>query len=467
MMYDLLLRGGQVVGPDTVVRADVAISGERIAAIAETDGEPLSARRTIDASGLFVIPGGIDPHVHFNLDYGPARSHGYDFGTTAAAAGGTTTVINFAMQYGDEAPIAGVRRSLAQAEGKAVIDFGLHLALAGDFTPEIINGLPEIFAAGVPSVKIYMIYGTKPGWVGGDGGLWAVMSVAREHNGMVMVHCENPSIVDHLTRQAMRAGKNSPRDVEQTRPYWVELEAMRRTFFLAEQARCPLYVVHTSIKEGVALMREAKARHLPFYIETLSTYLHFTDERTREQDGGLFINFPPMRFEEDQAALWQGIAEDDVYAVGTDDFAVKFEDRQAIGDTLDSIPVGVAGVELRLAVLLAGVRDGKISMSDLVRVNSVHPAKIFGLYPKKGIVAAGSDADLVLVDPERKKDVRLQDLHSDTDYSIWDGLSFTGYPVMTLVKGKVVVENDKFLGEKGAGRFLPRTVPAAIRRGRI
>jgi len=466
-MFDLLIRGGQVVGPDHVTRADVAIKGERIAAIAATDGERLSADRTIDASGLFVIPGGIDPHVHFNLDYGPAHSHDYEYGTTAAAAGGTTTVINFAMQFGTETPLDGVRRSLEEAKGKAVTDFGLHVALAGEFTPELIAGLPDLFAAGVPSVKIYMIYGTKPGWVGGDGGLWAVMSAARQHNGMVMVHCENASIVNYLTQEAMRAGKNTPCDVEQTRPYWVEEEAMRRTFFLAEKAGCPLYIVHTSIKEGVALMREAKSRHLPFYIETLSTYLHFTDDRTCEPDGGLFINFPPMRFEEDQAALWKGIADEDVYSVGTDDFAVKFKDRQAIGSTLDSIPVGVAGVELRVAVLLAGVRAGKISMSDLVRVNSVNPAKIFGLYPKKGVIAAGSDADIVLVDPKREKRVLLKDLHSDTDYSIWDGLSFTGYPVMTLVKGKVTVENDKFIGEKGAGRFLPRTVPDPIRHGRI
>lgn len=466
-MFDLVIRGGEVVWPDRSVRADVAIQGERIAAIALTDEEPLKARRTIDASGLYVIPGGIDPHVHFNLDYGPAHSHDYDYGTTAAAAGGTTTVINFAMQYGNEAPIEGVRRSLEQASGKAVTDFGLHLALAGEFGPELIAGLPELFAFGVPSVKIYMIYGTKPGWVGGDGGLWAVMTAAREHGGMVMVHCENASIVSYLTQKAMRAGKNSPCDVERTRPSWVEEEAMRRTFFLAEKAGCPLYVVHTSIKEGVALMREAKARHLPFYIETLSTYLHFTDDRTCEPDGGLFINFPPMRFKDDQDALWKGIADGDVYAIGTDDFAVKFQDRERIGDTLDSIPVGVSGVELRVAVLLAGVAAGRISMSDLVRVNSVDPAKIFGLFPKKGIIAAGSDADIVLVDPKRVKDVRLQDLHSDTDYSIWDGVRFTGYPVMTIVKGRVVVENDRFVGEKGTGKFIPRTVPEYVRQGRV
>lgn len=466
-MFDLLIRGGEVVGPDGSMRADVAVSGERVAAIVATDSTKLDATRTIDATGLYVIPGGIDPHVHFNLDYGPAHSHDYDHGTTAAAAGGTTTVINFAMQYATERPIEGVRRSLEQAKGKAVTDFGLHLALAGQFTPELIAGLPELFAAGVPSVKIYMIYGTKPGWVGGDGGLWAVMTAAQQHGGMVMVHCENASIVGYLTQEAMRAGKGTPCDVEGTRPYWVEEEAMRRTFFLAEKAGCPLYVVHTSIKEGVALMREAKARHLPFYIETLSTYLHFTNARTCEPDGGLFINFPPMREDADQAALWKGIADGDVYAVGTDDFAVKFKDREAIGNTLDSIPVGVSGVELRVAVLLAGVTAGKITLPELVRVNSVSPAKIFGLYPKKGIIAVGSDADLALIDPHRKKTVRLQDLHSDTDYSIWDGLRFEAYPVMTVVKGKVVVENDRSIGEKGTGRFIPRTVPTAIRYGRL
>lgn len=466
-MYDLVIRGGRVVGPDQTVDADVAVQGRQVAALLTRDASRADARRTIDADGLHVIPGGIDPHVHFNLDYGPAHSHDYDYGTMAAACGGTTTVINFAMQYGDELPLDGVRRSLDQARGKAVIDFGLHLAFAGNFSPQLVAGLRDLFEFGVPSVKIYMIYGTKPGWVGGDGGMWAVMQEASRHNGMVMVHCENASIVNHLTQEAMRAGKNSPCDVEGTRPDWVEEEAMRRTFFLAEKAGCPLYVVHTSIKEGVELERQAKARRLPFYIETLSTYLQWTEERTCEPDGGLFINFPPMRFKDDQDALWQGIADGDIYAVGTDDFAVKKADRDRIGSTLDSIPVGVSGVELRVAVLLRGVRDGKITINQLVRVNSTNPAKVFGLFPRKGIIAPGSDADVVLVDMERKKKVRLQDLHSDTDYSIWDNVEFTGYPVMTISKGKVVCEMDEFIGERGAGEFIPRTVPDYVRLARI
>jgi dihydropyrimidinase len=466
-MYDLLIRGGTVVGPDQSLEADVAVQGRKVAALLARDASRANARRTIDADGLYVIPGGIDPHVHFNLDYGPAHSHDYDHGTIAAACGGTTTVINFAMQYGDELPLDGVRRSLEQASGKAVIDFGLHLAFAGNFTPQLVAGLKELFGFGVPSVKIYMIYGTKPGWVGGDGGMWAVMDEARKHNGMVMVHCENASIVNYLTNEAMREGKNAPCDVERTRPDWVEEEAMRRTFFLAEKAGCPLYVVHTSIKEGIELARQAKARRLPFYIETLATYLQWTEERACEPDGGLFINFPPMRFRDDQDALWRGIAEGDIYAVGTDDFAVKKADRARIGSTLDSIPVGVSGVELRVAVLLRGVRDGKITMTQLVRVNSTNPAKVFGLFPRKGIIAPGSDADIVLVDMNRKKKVRLQDLHSDTDYSIWDGVEFTGYPVMTIVKGRVVCEMDKFVGEKGTGEFIPRTVPDYVRLARV
>jgi dihydropyrimidinase len=468
-MFDLIVHGGQIVSPDHTITGHVAIIGRQVAAIMLPGEESaaLQARHVIDATGLYVIPGGIDPHVHLNLDYGPAHSQDYDDGTIAAAAGGTTTIINFAMQYGDETALDGAMRSVEQARGKAVIDFGLHVAFAGRFTPELIAGLKDLFAFGVPSVKIYMIYGTNPGWEGGDGGMWAVMQECREHNGMLMVHCENASIVNYLTREAMRQGKHEPGDVERTRPSFVEEEAMRRTFFLAEKASCPVYVVHMSIREGVDLIRSARGRHLPFYAETLATYLHWTDERTREADGGLFINFPPMRFEDDRRALWRAIADQDVSAVGTDDFAVMKADRDRIGSTLDSIPVGQSSIEARVGVLLQGVRKGWISMNDLVRVNSTNPARIFGLFPRKGIIAPGSDADLVLVDPNRKKRMTLADMHIGSDYTIWEGEEFTGFPVMTISKGRVVIDHDQFVGEKGWGEFLPRTVPDEVRQGRI
>ena len=467
-MFDLLIRGGTVVSAEHSLRADVGIRGETIAAVLTPDAAPPPATRVIDAEGLFVIPGGIDPHVHFNLSYGPARSQGFRPGTIAAAAGGTTTVLHFAMQYGDEMPIAGVERAIKEAEGEAVIDYGLHLALAGRFTPRVIDGLTAAIDFGVPSFKIYMIFGTQPGWEGGDGGTWAVMEHCRRRNGMTMVHCENASIVGHLTQEAKRAGRHAPRDVEQTRPSWVEEEAMRRAFFLAERAGTPLYVVHTSIKEGVRLSRESRARQLPHYVETLVTYLYFTDERTHAPDGGLFINYPPMRFAEDREALWQGIADNVVQAVGTDDFAIYSGPRNQIGDAIDCIPAGISAIEQRIpAMMTMGVQAGRITMNQLVRAACTNPARIFGLYPQKGVIAPGSDADIVLIDPNRRKRITISEMHIDSDYTMWEGEEFHGYPVMTLSRGKVIVDRDRFVGTPGAGRFLARRVPAEVAAGRF
>jgi dihydropyrimidinase len=467
-VFDLLIRGGTVVSAEHSLRADVGIRGETIAAVLTPDAAAPPATRVIDARGLFVIPGGMDPHVHFNLSYGPARSQGFRPGTIAAAAGGTTTVLHFAMQYGDEMPIEGVERAIKEADGEAVIDYGLHLALAGRFTPRVIDGLTAAIDFGVPSFKIYMIFGTQPGWEGGDGGTWAVMEHCRRRNGMTMVHCENASIVGHLTQEAKRAGRHAPRDVEQTRPSWVEEEAMRRAFFLAEKAETPLYVVHTSIKEGVRLSRQSRGRQLPHYVETLVTYLYFTDERTHAPDGGLFINYPPMRFAEDREALWQGIADNVVQTVGTDDFALYSGPRSQIGDHIDCIPAGISAIEQRIpAMMTMGVHTGRITMNQLVRAACTNPAKIFGLYPQKGVIAPGSDADIVLIDPNRRKRITIAEMHIDSDYTMWEGEEFLGYPVMTLSRGKVIVDRDQFVGTPGAGRFLARRVPADVAAGRF
>jgi dihydropyrimidinase len=367
------------------------------------------------------------------------------------------------MQYGDEMPIEGVQRAIKEAEGEAVIDYGLHLALAGRFTPRIIDGLAEAIDFGVPTFKIYMIFGTHPGWEGGDGGTWAVMQLCRRRNGMTMGHCENASVVSHLTQEAKRAGRNAPRDVEQTRPSWVEEEAMRRAFFLAEQAETPLYVVHTSIKEGVRLSRQSRARQLPHYVETLVTYLYFTDERTHAPDGGLFINYPPMRFAEDREALWQGIADNVVQTVGTDDFALYSGPRSQIGDAIDCIPAGISAIEQRIpAMMTMGVHAGRITMNQLVRAACTNPAKIFGLYPRKGTIAVGGDADLVLWDPTATGRISARTHHSRCDYNVYEGLETVGAPTRVWVRGELAASDGEFTGTVGRGRFVKR---AGISRG--
>jgi len=453
-MLDLLVKSGTVVSPDASIVADVAIEGERIAAVT-APGLFSEARRVIDAGGKYVIPGGIDPHVHFNMPWGPAMMQGWDRGTTAAACGGTTTIIDFAWVQGGTSALATIEKRLSEPQGKAAIDYSLHACLMGPISPATIGEIKQFVREGISSIKIYMTYD----WAVDDGGLYATMQAAEQSGGVVEVHAENHYVCEWMKNEYIRRGRNDGRLVAETRPAWVEEEAICRATFLSERTGCPLYIVHMSSQRGVQAVYEARNRYLPVFGETCPQYLFFTNEDVTQRDDGLrYVNFPPLKGKEDREGLWKGIVKGTMSTIGTDDATYPSEGREKIGRTLDSLQAGFSGVEVRIPLLYSeGVAKGKFSINRLVEITSANAAKIFGLYPRKGVVAVGSDADIVVIDPNFKRTIRLENLHGWQDYTVYEGWDLQGFPVVTISRGNVVSENGQYVGKQGHGIFIPRS----------
>lgn len=453
-MLDLILRGGTIVYPDSEIVADVAISGERIVSIS-APGTFTEAHRIVDASGKFVIPGGIDPHVHFNMPWGPAFMQSWEYGTTAAACGGTTTVIDFAWIASGMSAWDTVEKRVQEASGKAAIDFALHACLMGpNISPKTLAEIKNLSNNGIVSFKIYMTYDFGVD----DGGLQATMRASQDAGAMVLVHAENHYVCEWLKQEYIRRGQNTGRLVADTRPGWVEGEAIRRAAFLAEKTRCPLYVVHMSSLEGVQAVYEARNNNLTVIGETCPQYLFFTNSDVTDREDGLrYINFPPLKQIEDRDSLWKALVNTTLSTIGTDDATTPTNEREKMGNTLDNLQAGFSGVEVRLPLLYSeGVAKGRLTMNRLVEITSLNAAKIFGLYPQKGVIAVGSDADIVMIDPNIDKTIHLSDLHGWQDYTVYEGWQLHGSLALVLSRGKVVAENGQFVGNVGHGQFVAR-----------
>jgi dihydropyrimidinase len=461
-MLDLLIKGGTVVSPDSSVVADVAVQRERITAVA-APGLFTDAERVIDAAGKFVIPGGIDPHVHFNMPWGPAMMQGWDRGTTAAACGGTTTIIDFAWVQGGTSALATLEKRLQEPEGKAAIDYSLHACLMGPIAPSTIGEIGQFMRDGITSIKIYMTYD----WAVDDGGLYATMKATEKAGGVVEVHAENHYVCEWMKNEYIRRGQNDGRFVAETRPSWVEEEAINRASFLSQRTGCPLYIVHMSSQRGVNAVYQARNSYLPVYGETCPQYLFFTNEDVATRDDGLrYVNFPPLKGREDREGLWNGLVKGTMSTIGTDDATYPSEDREKIGRTLDSLQAGFSGVEVRVPLLYSeGVAKGKFSINRLVEITSANAAKIFGLYPRKGVIAPGSDADIVVIDPNAQRTIRLSNLHGWQDYTVYDGWDLRGVLTATVSRGKIVAEKGEYVGKQGHGIFIPRAGGGALAPG--
>ncbi len=457
---DLLIRAGTVVSPESSVVADVAVEGEKIVAVT-APGVLTDAKRVVDAKGSYVIPGAIDPHTHFNMPWGTAMMQGWDYGTTAAACGGTTTVIDFAWVVGGTSALDTIEKRLREPEGKAAVDYALHACLMGPISPATIDEVPQFMKDGISSIKIYMTYT----WAVDDGGLFASMRAAEKSGGVVEVHAENHYVCNWLAGEYIRRGQNDGRLVAETRPPWAEEEAIRRATFLATRAGCALYVVHMSSKDGARAVLEARDSNLPVFGETCPQYLFFTkDDVMNRPDGLRYVNFPPLKSKDDQSDLWNGLVRGTLSTVGTDDATYPTADREKLGNTLDQLQAGFSGVEVRLPLLYSeGVAKGKFSINRLVEITSANAAKIFGLYPRKGVLAVGSDADIVVIDPNAKRKITLKDLHGWTDYTVYEGWELQGGPTLTVSRGRVVAEGGQFVGTKGHGRFVPRAGGGGLR----
>ncbi len=457
-----VIKGGTVVTASDTFEADVLIEGEQIVAV----GRDLSGDTTIDAGGSYVIPGGIDVHTHLDMPFGgTVSSDDFFTGHQAAAFGGTTMHIDFAIQPKG----ATLRETLdlwhAKAAGKAAIDYGFHVAIT-DLPDSVMEEIPRCAEYGVTSLKLFMAY--KGALQVDDTTLFRAMQQAAASDLLIMVHAENGDAIDILIKEALARGEHAPKYHALTRPPELEAEATYRAIRLAEVAKAPLYVVHLTNAGALEAVRLAHARgssHI--FAETCVQYFFFTkDDLARPGfEGAKWVCSPPYREVHDQEALWRGVADGSLQVISTDHCPFWFEggrDGRSAGkelgrDSFAAIPNGCPGIEDRMIVLYThGVRAGRFSLNRWVELCCTNPAKLFGCYPRKGVIAPGSDADVVVWDPQRKGVIAAAAQHQRTDYNLYEGMEVTGLPSVVLSRGRVLVQDGEWKGERGAGAFVPR-----------
>jgi dihydropyrimidinase len=465
----LLIANGRIVTASDDYVADVYCEDGTIAAIgAALPPEHFQADRTIDASGKYVLPGGIDVHTHLNMPFGGTTSaDDFESGTIAAAFGGTTTIVDFAIQYRGQTMRHALDDWRKRADGKAVIDYGFHMII----TELEDAGLSEmdrmVRDEGITSFKLFMAY---PGvFMVDDATIFRALRRTGENGGLVCMHAENGGVIDELVKDALRKGQTAPKYHALTRPPTAEGEATGRAIALAEMAGVPIYIVHLSAAHALEKVKQARDMGLPAYAETCPQYLFLSYDNYEEPgfDGAKYVMSPPLREKWHQDVLWKGIAKNDLQVVSTDHCPFCMADQKVLGkDDFSKIPNGAPGIETRLTLVHnGGVRQGRISLNRFVEVCSTTPARMFGLFPRKGTIAVGSEADIVVFDPNRQATLGVKTLHMKVDYNPYEGTSVHGAPSTVICGGQIVIDGDRFVGRKGGGRFLrrgPSLAPAGL-----
>lgn len=462
-MRTLITNGHIVTAVDSYI-ADILIDGETVAMI----GKDLSAAvgqvdKTIDASGKLVIPGGIDPHTHMDLPFGgTASSDDFETGTRAAAFGGTTTIIDFAVQYKGQALNEALDVWFGKAEGKAATDYGFHL-ICTDLPDERLPEMKGLIDQGVTSFKLFMAY---PGvFLVDDGTIFKAMTAAGSHGGLICMHAENGVVIDVLVKRALAAGHTAPKYHALTRPTKAEAEGVHRAIAIAEMANSPVYIVHLSCYDALKEVQNARDLGLPAFAETCPQYLllDYSLYEKAEFEGAKYVMTPPLRDIENQEKLWKGLRSDDLQVISTDHCPFCMKEQKELGrDDFSKIPNGGPGVENRMSLIYHhGVTKGRIDLNRFVELTSTAAAKIFGLFPKKGTIAVGSDADIVIFDPNGEQTISAATHHMRVDYSAYEGWTIKGVTEIVLSRGNVVVENGEWKGKAGAGQFLKRGTTGA------
>ena len=473
-MLDLMIQGGRVVTPEGVAEVDVGIQGEKIAAVALPGSLEVEARRAIDATGKVVLPGGIEPHAHIGIPV-PETWAGRpevvtqppEAASRAAAFGGVTTVVDFAgglsIMPGDEPSTVPIMQQVEERKkaftGHSYTDFTFHYILSGAVPPETIGEIGEAIQSGLASFKIFTTFNNArvP-----YGHLWAIFQEVSNRGGIMAVHAEEDDIVTYMTEKLKREGNDQGYNLHLVHNNLSEDVAFRKIIQLAKHTEVGVYFVHTTAKEGVAAIAEARSQHFPVYGEALHNYLEFTCDDYKKPDGTIIHTYPAIKYADDRDALQQGLVSGDLGTTATDDYTTH-KDVKLWGNTLETVCGGHNGIETRLPVTFTKlVSTGRMSLERFAAITSTNAAKILGMYPRKGAVAVGSDADIVLFDPNLRKKLTLNDLHSDSDYSIWEGFECSGYPVMTILRGKVIVEDGKLVGSSSEGQWLSRKVAPAV-----
>jgi dihydropyrimidinase len=461
-----LIKGGMLVTAEGTFSSDILVEGEMISQIGQN--LPVAGSELVNASGKLILPGGVDPHTHFDLPMaGTVSSDDHYTGSKAAAFGGTTTVIDFVSF--DFPTLRESVEAWHRKAGKAAIDYSAHMNLTR-MDDAVAAEIPSLPGMGITTLKTFTAYNHRLRL--SDGDIFRALRIARDYGMLVMLHAENGDVIEILTAEALQAGHTTPEWHARTRPAWGAVEATLRACALAAQADAPLYIVHMNVAGEVDMLKYTRQHGVKAMGETCPQYLFFTEDDLRRPDGAKWVCSPPMRTEADHDRLWEGVVDGTLQTIGTDHCPFFFDGTKPIlyegqpiaipgkelgRDDFTKIPNGLPGVQDRLPVLwTTGVGSGKISAQQFVALTSTNPAKIFGLYPRKGALLLGSDADLAIWDPLKKVKYGVAYSAQRTDYNLYEGWELTGYPEKVFLRGECIVDGEKWLGRRGAGRFLPR-----------
>jgi dihydropyrimidinase len=450
-----LIKNGKVVTASETLNADVLVEDEKVAAIAPDLDLP--ADTVIDASDRYVIPGGVDVHTHFDLPFGGTFcSDDFGSGTRAAAFGGTTTCVDFAVQDYGESLRQGLDRWFEKGQ-KAQADFGLHM-IVREVNDQVLKEMDGLVGEGITSFKLFMAY---PGvFMLDDAAIFRAMQRAADSGALIMMHAENGGPIDVLVQQHLAEGKTDPVYHGLTRPAAMEGEAVHRVFKMAELAGAPAYIVHLSSRDALKAVQEARDRGVSAYAETCPQYLYLSlDDLARPGfEGAKFVCSPPLRPLDHQDELWKGLAQGDLQIVATDHAPFNYQGQKDMGkDSFANIPNGLPSVEDRVTLIFQRVRAGQLSPNRWVELIATNPAKMFGLYPRKGTIAPGFDADIVVFDPNRERVISSETHHMNVDYSCYEGMKVWGVPEVVMQRGSVLVQDGEWFGKEGQGRFVPRS----------
>ena len=450
---NLIIKKGTVVTAEKTFQADILISGEKIKGISKT-GFTENNAEIIDAAGKFVLPGVIDPHVHFGLEaYGSSTADDFKSGTMAAASGGVTTVIDYAIPGKAEVLSSAVRRRINEAK-YSYVDYSFHAQIT-NWSERTQKDFENIVSSGITSFKIFMP--KTEGWGISDWELLKIFEKAGRYPVIVELHAESSSLIDGFTNNLIAQKKTGVKNFYYTRPNVVEEEAVNRACFLAQRTGAKIYFVHTTTEGAVEISEKARKNGLKILIETCPQYLMLTKSVFEKKAGYLFATCPPVKLPSDNAALWNGLKTSLIKTIGTDHCAFSKSDKMKCAGDFRKLRFGMPGVETSFAILYSeGVVKKRITLNKLIEITSENAAKIFGLYPKKGAIKPGSDADIIIFDPLKKWTVRYEDLNTRCGWTPYEGMKITGKTVITILRGKIIFKNGEFLSENGYGKFQKR-----------
>lgn len=460
----LLIHGGTVVSESDVAPYDIVIEGDRIAAQGLSgDFDPMSFDEVFDATGLLVLPGLVDPHVHFDAPFmGSTTDHDFHTGTAAAAYGGITTVISFSTQPKGGSILRNLEEHEKKAEGKAYVDWSLH-GILYDSSAQTLAEIPELVKAGIPTYKCFTTYRHSERLMDDDSMLQVLKTTAAESGGMLMIHCENDAILEYRLKRELAQGNTSWIYHARSRPRSAENVAIQRVVDLMKEERAPIYIVHATTAESIQIIQKAQSQGDPIHCETCTHYLILTEDLLNTELGHLFICSPPLRIQSDIDALWRASRVGPIEVISSDDAGLPSADRTRLGEgRFDKVPNGMPGVEPRLTMLYTeGVRKNRITLPRLVSLTATNPARLFGLFPHKGSLTPGSDADVVLFDPNIEWTMSAKTIHMNTDFCPFEGRDVFGKPKTVLCRGQVVIRDYELVGSPGYGRRIFRKLDSS------